>query len=43
MPADGWAMQRLAPGGPFLAEREIPANAREQLEKKYGLDEKQDK
>jgi oligopeptide transport system permease protein len=32
-------MMRLAPGGPFLAEREIPAAAREQLERKYGLDQ----
>ncbi len=32
-------MMRLAPGGPFLSEREIPAAAREQLEKKYGLDQ----
>lgn len=31
-------MMRLAPGGPFLAERDIPAAAKEQLEKKYGLD-----
>jgi oligopeptide transport system permease protein len=29
---------RLAPGGPFLAERDIPAAAREQLERAYGLD-----
>lgn len=32
-------MMRLAPGGPFLAEREIPQAARVQLEKKYGLDQ----
>jgi len=32
-------MMRLAPGGPFLAEREIPEAARAQLEKKYGLDQ----
>ena len=31
-------IMRLAPGGPFLAEREIPAAALEQLEKSYGLD-----
>ena len=31
-------MIRSAPGGPFLAEREIPAAAKEQLMKKYGLD-----
>jgi oligopeptide transport system permease protein len=32
-------MMRLAPGGPFLAEREIPEAARVQLERKYGLDQ----
>jgi oligopeptide transport system permease protein len=32
-------MMRLAPGGPFIAEREIPAAARTQLEKTYGLDQ----
>jgi len=32
-------MMRLAPGGPFLSEREIPAAAREQLAKTYGLDQ----
>jgi oligopeptide transport system permease protein len=32
-------MMRAAPGGPFLAEREIPAAAREQLMRKYGLDQ----
>jgi oligopeptide transport system permease protein len=32
-------MMRLAPGGPFLAEREIPAAAREQLNRQYGLDQ----
>src|SRR5262245_16490318 len=31
-------MMRLAPGGPFLAEREIPPAALEQLKKAYGLD-----
>jgi oligopeptide transport system permease protein len=31
-------MMRLAPGGPFLAERDIPPAAKEQLEKAYGLD-----
>ena len=31
-------MLRLAPGGPFLAEREIPERARIQLERTYGLD-----
>jgi oligopeptide transport system permease protein len=29
---------RLAPGGPFNAERDIPPAAREQLARKYGLD-----
>lgn len=29
---------RLAPGGPFQSEREIPAEAREALNAKYGLD-----
>jgi len=31
-------LMRLAPGGPFRAEREIPAAAREQLLHQYGLD-----
>jgi len=31
-------MMRLAPGGPFLSEREIPPAALEQLKKSYGLD-----
>jgi oligopeptide transport system permease protein len=31
-------MMRLAPGGPFLSEREIPAAALAQLQKAYGLD-----
>jgi oligopeptide transport system permease protein len=31
-------MLRLAPGGPFLAEREIPARARAALGARYGLD-----
>jgi oligopeptide transport system permease protein len=31
-------MMRFAPGGPFLAERDIPAAAKEQLERQYGLD-----
>jgi len=31
-------MVRLAPGGPFLSERDIPATAIRQLEKSYGLD-----
>src|SRR5690242_17848832 len=31
-------MMRLAPGGPFLAERDIPPAALAQLEKAYGLD-----
>jgi oligopeptide transport system permease protein len=32
-------MMRAAPGGPFLAEREIPAAARAQLMRTYGLDQ----
>ena len=32
-------MIRLAPGGPFLSEKEIPAAAKEQLEHTYGLDQ----
>lgn len=32
-------MIRLAPGGPFQAEREIPAEARAALQAKYGLDQ----
>ena len=32
-------MMRLAPGGPFLSERDIPAAAREQLVRQYGLDQ----
>ena len=31
-------MMRLAPGGPFVAERDIPPAAKEQLLKAYGLD-----
>jgi oligopeptide transport system permease protein len=31
-------MMRLAPGGPFQSEREIPAAAREALLQRYGLD-----
>jgi oligopeptide transport system permease protein len=31
-------LMRLAPGGPFLAEREIPAAAKQQLMRQYGLD-----
>ncbi|HTK31370.1 MAG TPA: ABC transporter permease [Candidatus Saccharimonadaceae bacterium] len=31
-------MMRLAPGGPFRAERDIPPAAMEQLRHKYGLD-----
>lgn len=30
---------RLAPGGPFMSEREIPTEARQVLEAKYGLNE----
>jgi oligopeptide transport system permease protein len=32
-------MMRAAPGGPFMAEREIPAAAKAQLMHKYGLDQ----
>jgi oligopeptide transport system permease protein len=32
-------MMRLAPGGPFQSEREIPAEARAALQAKYGLDQ----
>ena len=32
-------MIRLAPGGPFMAERDVPANVRAQLLHKYGLDQ----
>jgi oligopeptide transport system permease protein len=32
-------MMRLAPGGPFMSERDIPAAAREQLRRDYGLDQ----
>lgn len=32
-------MMRLAPGGPFNAERDIPEAAKVELEKKYGLDQ----
>jgi oligopeptide transport system permease protein len=31
-------MMRLAPGGPFNAERDIPAAAKQQLVRQYGLD-----
>jgi oligopeptide transport system permease protein len=31
-------MMRLAPGGPFQSERDIPKPALEQLQKQYGLD-----
>ena len=31
-------LMRLAPGGPFLAEKDIPRAARAQLERAYGLD-----
>ena len=31
-------MMRLAPGGPFQSERAIPDAARQQIERKYGLD-----
>lgn len=32
-------IMRLAPGGPFLSEREIPQEARQALNAKYGLDQ----
>ena len=32
-------MMRLAPGGPFQSERDIPAAALEQLQRQYGLDQ----
>src|SRR5262245_42189818 len=32
-------LMRLAPGGPFQSEREIPAEARVALQAKYGLDQ----
>jgi oligopeptide transport system permease protein len=31
-------IMRVAPGGPFMAERDIPANVKEQLMQRYGLD-----
>jgi oligopeptide transport system permease protein len=31
-------MMRLAPGGPFLAEQDIPQAAKEQLSRQFGLD-----
>ncbi len=31
-------MIRLAPGGPFMSEKEIPAPVKQQLMRKYGLD-----
>ena len=31
-------LMRIAPGGPFQSEREIPKAAREQLMRQYGLD-----
>ena len=31
-------MIRLAPGGPFMSEKDIPAAVKEQLQHKYGLD-----
>ena len=32
-------MIRLAPGGPFMAEKDIPQNVKQQLLHKYGLDQ----
>lgn len=31
-------MMRLAPGGPFMSEREIPKEIKESISRKYGLD-----
>lgn len=33
-----FALVRLAPGGPFMSEKEIPAAARQELMHRYGLD-----
>ncbi|MEQ1834500.1 MAG: ABC transporter permease subunit, partial [Candidatus Eisenbacteria bacterium] len=33
-----FALVRLAPGGPFMSEKEIPAKARQELMHRYGLD-----
>src|SRR5262249_14265316 len=33
-----FALMRLAPGGPFLAEKDIPAAAKAELRHRYGLD-----
>jgi oligopeptide transport system permease protein len=33
-----FALMRLAPGGPFLAEKDIPAAAKAELSHRYGLD-----
>ena len=33
-----FALVRLAPGGPFMSEKEIPAQARQELMHRYGLD-----
>jgi oligopeptide transport system permease protein len=33
-----FALVRLAPGGPFMSERDIPATARQELMHRYGLD-----
>jgi oligopeptide transport system permease protein len=33
-----FALMRLAPGGPFMSEKEIPAAARHELMHRYGLD-----
>ncbi len=34
-----FALVRLAPGGPFMSEKEIPAKARQELMHRYGLDQ----
>ncbi len=33
-----FALMRLAPGGPFMSEKDIPAQARQELLHRYGLD-----
>src|SRR5437899_2305194 len=33
-----FALMRLAPGGPFMSEKEIPARAKQELMHRYGLD-----
>ena len=33
-----FVLMRLAPGGPFMSEKEIPAQAKAELLARYGLD-----